>query len=101
MPNRSLKVINFEKNRIGPKVSLLQAIADYIAQDDIVLEFLFLSHNKIVGPGLAKLGDALKTNRSLKKLNLSYNLIDEAGLKEFSDGLRENYFLEELDLKNN
>jgi hypothetical protein len=23
LPNRSLKVINFEKNRIGPKVTLL------------------------------------------------------------------------------
>jgi hypothetical protein len=39
-------------------------------EDEIILEQLYLGHNNISGPGFGKIGEALKYNRSLKKLCL-------------------------------
>ncbi|KAJ1527459.1 hypothetical protein ONE63_007434 [Megalurothrips usitatus] len=67
------------------------------------LTFLDLKGNNISGNSIAKLGQMLEKNSSIKRLNLEWNSLGlfPDSFKEFCSGLAQNSCLEDLDLQNN
>lgn len=67
------------------------------------LTFLDLKGNNISGSSIAKLGQMLSNNSSLKRINLEWNSLGlfPEQFKEFCSGLAQNSCLEDLDLQNN
>ncbi|KAK3928470.1 Leucine-rich repeat-containing protein 45 [Frankliniella fusca] len=67
------------------------------------LKHLDLKGNNISGSSIAKLGQMLSNNSSLKRINLEWNSLGlfPEPFKEFCSGLSKNSCLEDLDLQNN
>ena len=57
-----------------------------------------LSCNNLGYSGIETLSNALKINKTIKKLNLFHNLFDVNGARRLSDALKINNILEELDI---
>ena len=61
---------------------------------------MYLTNNNITD--VQSIGEGLKTNKTLWRLDLSYNNItDDSGIQSIIDGLKTNNTLSWLDLRNN
>eukprot|EP00347_Sterkiella_histriomuscorum_P007848 403347332 len=95
LPNKSLKVLNMERNKLCDQS--IDLLANYISQQDIILEELIISKNQITSIGLVQLSRGIKFNKSLRKLQISNNNFDESnGVTSLSDSLCYNETLQEL-----
>lgn len=98
-PNRHLKAINMQGNKINNNVA--GVIAEFLQVEGIALEDLNLSKNFISEDGLSNLAIALSSNKSLKKLDLSKNKIKDKNLNSLAYSLNINNTLEDLNLMGN
>ena len=66
-----------------------------------ILKKLDISHNSISDDGAAAISDGLKYNISLQKLNMSYNKITSEGAKMIGEAIKVNKILKKLDINDN
>ena len=91
-----LKVLKL--NRCEIKGSIVKAIADALVSPKCTIEILELSRNALGNRGAKKIGDALITNRTLKKLDVSLNDISSRGGVSIANAARQNLTLKELNI---
>ena len=96
--NFTVKILNLRKNQL--KVPGGRAIAEYLKDPAAAVEDLDLSCNELADAGVS-LADALRQNKTLRKLNLTDNILADDFAQGFSDMIKENETLEVVQLENN
>ena len=82
---------------------LIMFLSECLKKDNI-LQDLNLSQrhwNKITYDEAKMIGEAIKVNKTLQKLNIAHNNISDDGAAAISDGLQCNISLQELNMSNN
>ena len=95
--NNSIEVLSLNANNIQCKGAM--AIADLLNKTNIAK--LYLQNNYISDDGANALGDALKTNFTLRELSLHNNNIKDDGAIALTESLKRNHGLENLFLNKN
>jgi Ran GTPase-activating protein (RanGAP) involved in mRNA processing and transport len=96
MENKKLQVLDLGANEIS--VEGCMAIANFLKQEDCVLEGLQLPNNKAGDLGAKAIAQALSTNKSLRYLDFAYNNINDDGLSRIAESLNINTTLQILKL---
>lgn len=96
-----IRVMNLNRCNVGHRAAA--AIAQLLTQNTI-LEELYVSWNKIRGPGAICIGKALELSNNLHTLDLSWNSLGgcgNGGISSISNSLRRNTALTHLDISHN
>jgi len=96
MENKKLQVLDLGANEIS--VEGCMAIANFLKQEDCVLEGLQLPNNKAGDLGAKAIAQALAVNKSLRYLDFTYNNINDDGLSRIAESLSINSILQILKL---
>jgi ubiquitin-protein ligase/Ran GTPase-activating protein (RanGAP) involved in mRNA processing and transport len=87
-----------EKKEKKEKKAHKKEIIERIPNPNFHIEVLDLSCNQLGYSGIETLSNALKINKTIKKLNLFHNLFDVNGARRIGEVLKINKHLEELDI---
>eukprot|EP00826_Nyctotherus_ovalis_P065312 TRINITY_DN9598_c0_g1_i5.p1 TRINITY_DN9598_c0_g1~~TRINITY_DN9598_c0_g1_i5.p1 ORF type:complete len:372 (+),score=97.59 TRINITY_DN9598_c0_g1_i5:104-1219(+) len=96
MENKKLQVLDLGANEIS--VEGCMAIANFLKQEDCVLEGLLLPNNKAGDLGAKATAQALAVNKSLRYLDFTYNNVNDDGLARIAESLAINSALQILKL---
>ena len=84
---------------------LVMCLSECLKEDDTLQELdisqHFINVNYITNKGAIMIGEAIKVNKTLQKLDISYNSISDDGAAGISDGLKCNISLQELNMSYN
>ena len=97
--NRGLKTLYI--SHCGIDDQGMKSLASALEMNGSLEELDLRGNQVITGVGLMALGESLKRNRGLKKLDISYCGIDDQGMKSIASALEMNGSLEELNLSGN
>jgi len=95
--NSTLKTLVLNNNNIND-YGVNQIVS---ALGKSILTTLYLGTNFITNIGATTIADALKTNRTLKKIDLSYTDIDDDGVNVIVEALKTNTTIEEISFNAN